>query len=168
MLKITGIIIIFLISVLIGWKKTYSLNTNVKINETILLMIKYIETEIRYRSLRIDNIISNIKANEQYNNLNFINDCEQYLRKNYSFPIAWGKSIKNNSDNLSKKNVDLLMSFGKYLGTSDIEGQIQNCELHEELFSNELIKAREEKEKKSKMYTTLGVLCGIGFALFFY
>ena len=60
---------------------------------------------------------------------------------------------------------DVLLSFGERLGKSDREDQIVNCKSALAKLEFVIRSAREEQEKKSKFYITLGTLVGAATAM---
>ncbi len=130
--------------------------------EEVLLMLQIISSEIRYSKTPLNVIVSKLSQNRGLSRLKFISECRKML-ENENFPLSWKKSVEKSDVNHDDRI--LLLSFGSGLGTSDVEGQLSNCELHKALFENNLHKAREQCSRFGKLYTTLGVLGGILIAL---
>lgn len=84
-----------------------------------------------------------------------------------SFFEAWQNALMQlpHSMGLSKEDIRLLTDFGQGLGTTDVEGQLAHCELYKTMFSSRLKQAREEKEKKVKLYRMLGLFSGVAVSL---
>ena len=66
---------------------------------------------------------------------------------------------------LKLKDKRLIEQFGAELGHTDIEGQIAHCEVTAKLLEEQIEQAREEKKKKSKLFSMLGLCFGTGIAL---
>ena len=124
------------------------------------------ETTIRYCAAPLSSLVS--QAAESYPELPFLRGCEKGLRTGRDFPAAWQHGIKTceKGQGLKKEDFDLLFSFGKGLGVTDVEGQVAHCALYLELTEERYLQAKEEKGKKGKLYFMLGVLSGIAAALF--
>lgn len=130
--------------------------------EELLLMIQIISTEIKFSRAPLDSIIIRLNRRNNFLHLDFIEECVSFL-KDKSFPEAWKLSVRKSS--LHNSDKQLLLSLGDNLGTSDVEGQLSNCELHRELLENNLKNAREKCVRFGKLYTSLGVLGGFLIAV---
>lgn len=147
--------------------QSIKISSRVKLLETIILFLEQIKTSIRFNSSQLPRIIVNMSGREEFRSLIFLAECKENLDKKIPFPLAWARGVEAslNAGNISRQEKDLLLSFGQGLGTTDIEGQLSNCDVYIELFSNMLLKARQEKEIKGRLYTTLGLLSGLGTAI---
>ncbi len=87
----------------------------------------------------------------------FIEDCREEMSQS-SYYNAWCNALKKIPSHigLTNEDKDIIKQFGQTLGTTDIEGQIEHCELYIDLASQRLINAKKEKEKNVKLYRTLG------------
>ena len=55
--------------------------------------------------------------------------------------------------------------FGKLLGKMDIRGQVSQIELTQKLIENQIQKAEIDKSKNSKLYKTMGIVCGMTISI---
>jgi stage III sporulation protein AB len=80
---------------------------------------------------------------------------------------AWEKAVRNNIKNtsLKKEDEEILVSFGKMLGASDLEGQIKNIRLTLNQLKMQEQKAEESKKKNESMYRSLGILGGLALVI---
>jgi stage III sporulation protein AB len=80
---------------------------------------------------------------------------------------AWEKAVEENYAKLSLNKEDkiILLTFGKMLGNSDLEGQLKNIMLMSSQLHLQQLKAEEMKQKNEKMYRSLGVLSGLAIAI---
>lgn len=80
---------------------------------------------------------------------------------------AWEKAVNENYTRLSLNREDkaVLISFGKMLGNSDLEGQLNNIRLVTSQVKLQEIKSEEMKHRNEKMYRSLGVLSGLAIAI---
>ena len=85
--------------------------------------------------------------------------------KELSAEEAWIKSIEKSNTYLNKEDIENIKSFGKMLGKTDKEGQVSHLELTKTFIEIQIEKARKEEEKNSKLYKTLGVLCGLALVI---
>ena len=85
--------------------------------------------------------------------------------KDIDLKEAWEKEIKESDNSLSKEDIEILLSIGKVLGTTDVEGQINQIILAEELIENKIKEAEIEKAKNAKLYRMLGTSAGLTLAI---
>ena len=91
----------------------------------------------------------------------FIPECER-LCLSEPFPQAWSDSLsaRENTVGLGPSDVSRLVSFGRSLGTTALEGQLANCDMFISDFELRLSGAREKKKKYAKILPPLGALAG--------
>lgn len=137
--------------------------------EALILMLEHIKTDIRCNAPLLSHLIEKLCQREEFSCLDFLNSCKAMLEQEHDFPHAWKTCVLSawKQKNISMQEKDILLSFGQSLGISDIEGQISNCDTHIDLLNCALVKARDEKENKGKLCTTLGLLSGLGAAILF-
>jgi len=79
---------------------------------------------------------------------------------------AWEIALENNSENLSKEDINSLKPLGKLLGKTDIAGQISQIKLVSEFLEEQISDAIQEKNKNEKMYQKLGAIVGLVMVIF--
>lgn len=128
--------------------------------EDYLRLIDYIKTQIRYSTETLINIFTRYK--DQGNVGSMIQLFLSEVNKSFAFQKSWDKSLKSIAEEvaLETEDIQLFQDFGYGLGISDVEGQINHCELYKSLIESKLIEAREVKKKKSKLFLTLGFSLG--------
>lgn len=147
--------------------QSIKISNRVYLLEALILLIEQIKTGIRYNSAQISRLVTSLSSREEFRSLTFLSECKANLDNNIAFPKAWKQGVETafKTGSINEQDKDILLSFGQGLGKTDVEGQISNCDVYIELISNMLLKARQEKESKGKLYTTLGLLSGIGTAI---
>lgn len=71
------------------------------------------------------------------------------------------------SRGLKTEDLSLLRDFGRLLGTTDIQGQINHIELYKSLFDSQLKKSESEYSAKSRLYKLLGFFAGASLSIMF-
>ena len=131
-------------------------------------LIQMLENEIRYMSSIVD-AFKKIGRSCDNPVSSFFLSALKYLEndKDMGLAEAWKKSIDNNirATALNKEDAEILISFGKMLGNSDIEGQIKNITFTLHQLNLQQQKAEESKKKYDNMYKTLGILGGTGIVI---
>lgn len=159
MIKYVGIIAIIISSALVGITLSDKLKKRVKEINSINHMLDEISILIRYKAMTVYEIINVLRENQMYNSLTFLNQISCNVQMPFS--EAWEKSIDNMQSDLNSSDKKLLKSFGCSLGTSDISGQLSSIEVFKADFSKIENDAIVLYDKKSKLYRSLGILCGM-------
>ena len=129
--------------------------------EAFLRFLNAAQTEIRYSSIPVDQIIR-----KHGDRLKFLAGFFP-LSAQESFEAQWRGCVGEHgkASGLNAKDIELIQDFGSGFGASDLEGQLSHCTLYFDLLHVRLGDAKEEKEKKSKLYLMLGVFAGAAAAL---
>ena len=130
--------------------------------ESFLKVIRLMETEMRFHALPLRQIID-----KYCGDMDLLWQCHLLLKTGKSFDEAWksGVAAGTKGSGLKLKDKRLIEQFGAELGHTDIEGQIAHCEVTAKLLEEQIEQAREEKKKKSKLFSMLGLFFGTGVAL---
>lgn len=139
----------------------YTLNKRVRILEKILLMLSIIENEISFLSRPTAELIAKLAERTELDELGFLKKCVPLLNECDSISEAWVTSISQ-TGGLDRVCTDILLSFAKSLGQSDIEGQISNCRYHSQLTRERLAAARSRRDRCASLSCGLGLLSGLG------
>jgi stage III sporulation protein AB len=160
---------VFLVCSAAGLLKSAELSKRVRQLEALKGAINLISTEIRYFASPVDVIMKKLNALDEYTGLKIFGLCENNFKNTNDFAKAWAASIAEARPQLSlnKGDYEALLWFGSMLGATDIEGQIANCERYAEMLSQRLTHAREDKLKRGKMYSSLGILSGAFIVVIF-
>lgn len=133
--------------------------------EQYISFISDINTQIRFTMQPIENIIKTCSSSNVF--LDFIEAIDKKIKKNISFKSAWESSIYILKDKfyLKENEINLVKKFGVGLGISDIDGQQAHCKVNLNFAKEALSLAKDEKNKKEKLYKVLGVSAGVCVAL---
>lgn len=159
MFKICGIVLIIIFSFLVGYYFSLRLKNRLEFLSGFREFMTALETNIRYNSGDIFTVIKKSlpkKTAEYFKSDNF-NSLSEY----------WESCVTNisNSTALKREDLSLLREFGRMLGTTDIEGQLNHIELYKELINSNINNSIEELKKKGKLFKLLGLFAGIAAAL---
>lgn len=170
MIKIGGIAAVFIACAAAGLIKSCSLSKRVRELEAFLNALSLISTEIRYFASPTDIIMKKLDLSSEYKKLKVFGYCRVNLEQTRDFSRAWTNAIAQAKPFLSLDNGDIeaLECFGGTFGTTDADGQLANCERYSELLRQRHENAMDDKKNRGRMYSSLGILTGIFFALIFY
>ena len=160
MLKWIGITVILLSCAAFGNFLALQMKRRAATLETCRLMIGRFESEIRYNHAELGGIIHTLSEEPCMENLLFIKSCRLKLGR-MDFYSAWEEALRLNPCSLCRQDMDVLCSFARQAGTSDIETQLTQCRYYEEQLDRRAEEAKMEYEKKGKLYRSLGVSLGL-------
>lgn len=128
-------------------------------------MLKMMESQISYLSSILSDTFENIYRNSNSKPAIFFHSTVEKLNDG-SMPNAsdaWCEAVTENVKNtsLNKEDMDVLLTFGKLLGNTDLEGQIKNIGFAVEQLKIQEIKAEENRKKNEVLYRNLGFLSGV-------
>ena len=162
MIKLAGILLLLITSATVGFIESYKLSLRVEQLERFLRFVTTVQSEIQFSSIPVRQLIA--KHREDMKLLEF---CHQYCEEQQDFPSAWRQATVKGTKGcgLQKKDVQMISDFGIALGSTDLAGQAAHCQLTAQLLENQLEMARQEKGKKAKLYSMLGIFFGVAMAL---
>ena len=68
---------------------------------------------------------------------------------------------KNENENFSKEDINIIKGLAKMLGKTDLDGQVSEIRLTKQFINTKIEEAEIEKQKNSKLYKTLGATIGL-------
>lgn len=148
--------------ILAGYMESRKLGGRVRELEAFYSFLCLTREEIRYSGMPVERIIEKHGKNQR-----FLVLCAEYCRKGESFPRAWEHGMDDGllTTGMNRQDLEYIWDFGLGFGASDTEGQLAHCQLYLGFISSALTHAREERDKKAKLYFMLGLFGGIAAAL---
>ena len=168
MVKITGTLMISLACAATGLLFSNRLSTRVNSLETLVSFFTSLLNQMRYSAAPLYDLLKLLSSQPEHHTLFFPRRCIELCEEGMLLPDALKKAIKESQKQLQLQDddVELLIHFGESLGTTDIEGQLSSILLYQNLLSEHLKQAYEQKQTNGKLYRRLGLLGGIGLSLF--
>lgn len=165
--KVIGMVVLFFSCAGFGFSKSFGFLRRIRQLEAFTGAINQIANEIRYFSSPTEVIMEKIDGMEEYRNLKIFGICKEKMKETRDFYKAWESALRQVKPSLSLQEGDTetLLWFGRVLGTTDVEGELANCERYRVLLNQRLENAREDQKKRGKMYSSLGVLAGVLFVV---
>lgn len=134
--------------------------------EEFIVFIESINSQISFSRRNIQEIIDDLSFSQE-RKLKIISALSETADPD--FTEKWKKSVVMNytDDCLKKEDANVLISFGRSLGVTDLQGQSNNCRLHISMLEKQLEKARKEIEGKSKTNSALSVFMAVAVIIIF-
>jgi len=80
--------------------------------------------------------------------------------------IVW-REISPKNCGMNTQDMKFISRFGRELGKSDLQAQLAHCESYHSIMARRAASALTDRENKSKLYTTLGIVAGLGLTILF-
>lgn len=168
-MKFLGGLLVLISTSLIGF--FYGNQYSNRLNNLVYMeqCIKMLETEIVYGAVPLPEAMLNVykKGNKKVSFL--FKEIRDHIIENkveevyYSFYDL--RHILKNDLNFKQQDVEIILSLGRVLGTSNREDQGKNFQL----ILNQIIilekEAKLERDKNEKMFKSLGVLVGLAIVI---
>lgn len=160
-MKYAGIILLILSSGLTGILLSKRLGERVELLRRTLAMLDRFSTQIRWQASTVEELLRSELRQGGGERLSFLEHIAGEPQGG-PFPDAWKRALgewKNPA--LEKEDRLLLETIGETLGSSDVEGQLASIALQKETCARLLEQAAHDRERKGKLYRSLGVLAGV-------
>ncbi len=171
LIKVLSSLFILFSSALIGYIYASRYNHRVQQLRHVLHGIQLLETEVLYSSNSLPEAMKRVGERSHSTVAKIFLDTAQclYSRKGISLEEAWGKAIESQGAYSALQEIDreILIDFGKLLGTSDKENQKKNFHMVILELQKQQRSADEERCKNEKMYRSLGILAGLAIVIVF-
>ena len=169
LIKIIGGSVVICSSFVLG----YILSTNLSIRSCELRqlqnILEYFENEIKFLSSKLTEALE--KSSKMGNGAiaKIFTDTSYKLKECYGTTVEdeWERAVLLNRKKmqLANEDIEILLSFGKILGKSDLEGQIKNIKNTINRLKIQEQKAEERRKKDQIMYRNITILCGIAIVI---
>lgn len=138
----------------------------VKTLEKFRLMLKLMQTEIEYVNAPTYELLKNASERKELKDLFFLSECLMKLNSGAPFDLSWQEAVKRTKPpELENEDLQLIISFGNSLGTTDQDGQLKLCGMYEELIVQKIQEARVKMKTHASLYSKLGIICGIAVVI---
>lgn len=122
-------------------------------------ILEQIAVLIRFREMNVYEISAELKRNNLYAGLGFLQKLPDTYTTGEDFHYIWNTAVRDESC-IGKEEQQCLIEFGAVLGTSDINGQLTAIKTAIEKIRIIELHRNEEYANKNKMYRSVGVLFG--------
>lgn len=154
-MRALGAVIICAVIFIYGMCASAKFKSRTKSLECAKELMGFIKNEIRYSSREYDDIIAGAKSSKRFERLTFLKSSEN-IKNARCFAEKMNIAIEKDSGScLKPSDKQALAEFFCFAGTSDKEGQINNCLLCEQKLESNLFRAKSDEQKNEKLYRIL-------------
>lgn len=168
LVKFLGAIVLIGATSVIGFSLAADCSKRPRALRELQALLQMLENEISYLSNLLSEAFNRIyEGSNSQTAILFKKAAENLGINGVTADVAWEKAVEENYAKLAfnKEDKVILLTFGKMLGNSDLEGQLKNIKLISSQLQLQQLKAEELKQKNEKMYRSLGVLSGLAIAI---
>lgn len=159
MVKYIGLVMIVICCFGAGYYFSLRLKSRYEFLSSFKDFLSALEINMRYKNTEIFSLIK-ISSPDLIKSV--------FKEKNDSdFQLYWSNCVAEipKSYALKEEDYNLLYEFGKLLGTTDTDGQINHINLYQELINTNIDNSLSELKSKSKLFKLLGLFSGLTIAL---
>ena len=127
----------------------------------IAAIIEGMRVKIRYRSVRMSELISEAASEARFARCGFIHTVSEKMHGGMSVNEAWCEAASR-ALFITEADRDILKGIGADLGCSDTDGQLSLLALGASMIEKAIDEAERERTAKSRMILSVWTLCGIG------
>ena len=165
-MRYIGLVFLLAAFTLSGRVLSMRVKERVKILEKFRLMLKLMQTEIEYVNMPTYDLLKNASQRQELSDVLFIKECLNNLDEGMSFDLSWEQAVNKMSfSELDSDDIQLILSFGNSLGTTDRDGQLKLCEMYEKMAEHKIQEARSRMKTHAALYSKLGIICGIAVVI---
>lgn len=154
-MKFTGIILVFLSSVFIGFHLSNRLKKRIHILDDIYELIVSIKIMIEAQCLTIEELFSSLADQKRFDDF--------FISKDAFLSTDCKKQIETEckrSNFLKDEDKQLFINFINELGSTYLDGQISIINGYLKQFDEKISRLKSEQGVKCRMYNSFGVLIG--------
>lgn len=163
-LKITGIVLIMMSASLMGYLFSKDYIERINRLEQIQKMLILLKGEISYSNNSVQEALENISEMIEGKVEEFVTKVQESFKKSeIPLSVAWSLGVDNIFDkksSLKSEDKNSLKDFGRGLGITDRQTQINNIEKYQSQIQLTIKELKAEKNEKCKLYRMLGITCG--------
>lgn len=162
------IILIMAICTLLGGYFSGKLRQKCRFLKDIEYMLEELLLMIEFESAEAGEIIYRLAENKHLSELDFLKNISDEIRIGSDIGLLWERAVECRQYGfLSDEEEEFVKDIGRKLGKSDFSGQL-NAIKYEKLELEKMIRSADEDNcRKSKLYRSLGVLCGAFIVIMF-
>lgn len=167
--KMVGGILVLLSSSFLGYILSRDCARRPQELRDLQSLLQMFENQISFMAEILADAFESICKNSSSTAAVFFEAAAGYLKSERGIDAggAWERAVRENfrKTALSREDIGVLYSFGKMLGSSDLQGQIKNIRLARSQLELQEKKAEEYRAKNERMYRSLGILSGIAVVI---
>ena len=168
MFRVTGIILAFLASSLIGFMKSNEIKKRKSLLEDFRELTELISTRIGYFKEPLPVVFYGLLSETEGEIRSLLENClMSYEMGQKDINTVWNTAVETvyGNEPLSDDDLRVLSKCGQFLGQSDYDNQIKHFSLLNRQLDKQIEDSIEQIRTKGKMYSRMGVSLGALIAI---
>lgn len=163
-LKLVGCLLLLLCTSGCGFLASWRLHRRVAQLEWYQRLLQALRCQLDYSLGEVDQLLLQLSQREELSSQGLL---PAYLRQPAAvpFPQRWRGAVEQQQWELTNQETQLVLSLGETLGAYDLQSQQQALDALEARVQRQLQLAGEERDSRSRLYNTLGILLGLMLCL---
>lgn len=141
------------------------LSRKVREIETAVQLLAHLYDRMKWFQPTMNSLVETAGELPTFRELLYLVACRRGMGLGESFPAAWRAALEQEHGALGGEETAILLGLGDILGATDLEGQLAALAFARREMELRLETARADRSRYQKLYSTLGVLAGLAFAI---
>lgn len=125
-------------------------------------LIELFKSQLAFTMAEPAEILREIEQKKTVKDLTFLPVCLSFHQNGMAFPAAWRESLKDPAlDVLTEEERQILSDIGDVLGSTGLQGQLDQLHLLQIRLKNQLDVASQHYATSGKLYRSLGLMGGV-------
>ena len=165
MLKTVGLVLVVLCCSGCGAMMAANLRRRMAALQKTQLFLHLLSERLSYTLCPVQELFAELAGEPLLRELDYIAACSRRLQAREPFPEALRESVLESRLPLNERDREVLVSLCPIIGASDVENQLSGLALIRANLSGQAGQAREQVQRRARLYRSLGVLAGAAMAI---
>lgn len=140
----------------------FQIYRRVRLLECSVSLIELFKSQLAFTMAEPAEILREIEQKKTVKDLTFLPVCLSFHQNGMAFPTAWRESLKDPAmDVLTEEERQILSDIGDVLGSTGLQGQLDQLHLLQIRLKNQLDAASQHYATSGKLYRSLGLMGGV-------
>ncbi len=150
----------------IGQWAALQMSRRVRQLEACISLTEFFKAQLAFTMAEPVSILQEAVSRRVAKNLSFLSSCLDLYEQGEIFPEAWKKSLQQErGDALTNEDRQILLDLGEVLGSTALQGQLDQLNLLESRFQIQQEAAAQRYQTTGKLYQSLGLMCGLALVI---
>lgn len=164
-MKLLGIVLVVVCCSLCGGVLASRIRGRCRALGRSQLFLHLLSERLQYTLTPLGELFEQLSSEPLLEGLDFIPACSRKMAQNVPFPKAFMESVREAGCPLNREDRALLSELTSFLGAADVDSQMEGLRLVKANLAQQAQIAREDSDKRGKLYASLGVLSGVALAI---
>ncbi len=146
----------------VGQWAASQIHRRVHLLECSISLVEILKSQLSFTMAEPAVILREIEEKKALKDLSFLAVCLHLCKQGTAFPVAWRESLETDGlDPLTVEDRQILTDLGNVLGSTGLQGQIDQLNLLQSRLKSQLEAASQRYATNGKLYRSLGLMGGL-------